>query len=261
VNPENREWIGEFELSNSDYHQSPGISSSTLQYLDESVNVFENRHLFKSEGDHFLFGSMVHKLILEKQSFFDEFAIMPSFDARTKEGKAGKAEFLESNPGKNIVTFDDFETAEKMAFNVSKIAGGILQDGIAERSFYSEVDGLLLKCRPDYYIKRLGLVIDVKTTNDISEFGMRKSITNYKYHWSAVFYLKVLQSLGLDAQRFLFIFVEKTAPHMVKIREISKEGMEAAETEVEDLLDKYRQYKLTGKASLFKQITPFSFGA
>lgn len=246
------------KLSNLDYHLSDGISSSTLKYLEESVLHFENRGLFKFDSATFNFGSCVHKLILEPEDFDKEFVIMPSFDGRTKEGKANKEAFFSDNTGKTVIEQSDYETAVKMARNVHAIAGGLLQNGVAENSYSAEEDGLLLKCRPDYYIQGLGLVVDVKTTADISEFGIKKSIANYRYDWSAVFYMKVLRRLGLSAERFLFVFVEKTAPHMVKIREIDNESLIKAELEVNDMLDKYRLYKMTGNASsIFKTIKLF----
>lgn len=249
---------GEYSLTNLEYHSLQGISSSTLKYLEESVIHFENLGLFRFDSTTFNFGSCVHKLILEPEDFDKEFVVMPSFDGRTKKGKANKEAFFSENTDKTIIQSEDYEAAVKMAKNVQAIAGGLLQNGIVESSYFVDDDGLLIKCRPDYYIQRLGLVVDFKTTADISEFGIKKSIANYRYDWSAVFYMKVLRLLNLSAERFLFVFVEKTAPHMVKIREIDNESLIKAELEVNEMLDKYRKYKISGNASsIFKTIKLF----
>jgi hypothetical protein len=115
----------------------------------------------------------------------------------------------------------------------------------------------LIKCRPDYYIEEHGLVIDVKTTSDISEFGIRKSITNYNYNWSAAWYLRVLNLLGLPAKKFVFVFVEKSAPHMVKIRELKPETLETAHYDIDVMLSSYREFLATGNAKIIHDTSVF----
>lgn len=251
---------GQVQMSNEDYHAAPGISSSGLQYLDESVLHFDNKHLFQANSTAFTFGSLVHKLILEPGDFAKEFAVSPKFDLRTNAGKEGKAEFEKTNQGKTVVNDDDLATAQRMAANCMAIAGNLFRHGEAEQSYFADDNGLTLKCRPDYYIKQLGIVVDVKTTADCTEYGIKKTIANYRYTWSAVWYMKVLRMLGLPAERFMFVFIDKSAPHMVRIREIDPLSLEFAAIEVEALLEKYRQYKQTGKADFYKVITPFGGG-
>lgn len=250
-------YLGKMEMTNAEYHAAPGISSSNLRYLEESVLHLENKNLFNISTDSMEFGTLVHAMTLEPDSVEKEYAIAPKYDGRTKEGKAIKDEFVKNNVGKIVVSQEDFDMASVMANNIKVIAGNLLKNGEPESSFFAEDNGLLLKCRPDYYIPKLGLIIDVKTIADISEFGIKKSIANYRYDRSAAYYPKVLNLLGHEAERFIFIFVESAPPHMVKVREIHLDAMELAKNEVEFLLDKYRNYKITGKADLYKTIIPF----
>ena len=249
--------IGLRQMTNSEYHTSEGISSSSLKLLSESPVHLKHKHLFRMDSKAFDFGTLVHALVLEPETVDDEFAILPKFDLRTKAGKEAKAEFEALHGTKTILSTDDMVTAEKMAQNVVMIAGGLLMNGVAEQSFFAEEDGLILKCRPDYYIQAAGVVVDLKTTADISEFGIRKSLTNYHYHWSAVWYMKVLNLLGLPAKKFVFIFVEKTAPHMVKIRELTPDTLETAHFEIETMLDGYRDYLKTGRCNVVKPAAIF----
>jgi hypothetical protein len=252
-----KDYIGLKSMSSRDYHAAPGISSSNLALLSESALHLDNKDLFKNESEAFNFGSLVHSLVLEPHKTMDEFIVMPSLDGRTKEGKAAKAEFESMAEGKVIVSAGDFTTAERMASNVLAIAGGLFQNGVAEHSFFADDDDLLIKARPDYYIEQAGVLVDVKTTSDISEFGIRKSITNYRYHWSASWYMRVLNTLSLPAKKFIFVFVDKAAPHMVKIRELTPNTLESAHYEIESMLDKYRAFKATGKADIVKEIAIF----
>lgn len=240
-----------------DYHATPGISSSNLRLLAESCIHLDKKELFQAESPALDFGSLVHKLILEPDDFDQEFVIAPKFNLRTNAGKDEEAAFKAANEAKTIVTQDDFERARKMANNALGIAGGLLNGGQPEQSFFAEEDGLVMKCRPDYLREDLSLAIDIKTTSDSSEFGLKKSVANYRYDWNAYWYLKVLRLAGLNITRYLFLFVDSSSPHLVKLRELSGESMAKAEAEVENLLLHYRQYKLTGKAAIFKILPGF----
>lgn len=249
---------GKLSMTNSEYHAAGGVSSSNLKLLKESPVHLACKDLFKfGDSSSFSLGSLVHSLILEPDKTTEEFAVMPSYDGRTKEGKAIKEAFEESAAGKVVIKAEDYLIAEKMALNVRSIAGGILREGVAESSYFADDDGVLVKCRPDYYIEEHGLVIDVKTTSDISEFGIRKSITAYNYHYSAAWYLRVLNLLGLPAKKFVFVFVEKTAPFMVKIRELKPQSLEAAHFEIDVMLDSYREYLSSGTAKIMHETSAF----
>lgn len=252
-------YIGRFpNLSNEQYHAAAGISSTALKYLEESPHHFENRHLFKFESDNLDFGTLIHTAVLEPENLNETFVVSPSFDKRTKKGKEDHAQFHAENDHKIIVTDEQMDSALTIAEIMKTVYGGILTGGEAESSFFVDDDGLLLKCRPDYYRSDLGIVFDLKSAADSSEFGMRKAITNYRYDRSAAFYLKVLQLSGYQAERFMFLFVEKSAPYMPRLREISAEALNNASIEIETMLNSYRHYKLTGKANFFKLIEPFA---
>ena len=249
---------GKLQMTNAEYHAAPGISASNLEYLEESVLHLEKKHLFTLSSPALDLGALVHALVLEPELVKTGFFILPKLDLRTNAGKAQKKELEDANQDKILISEDDYQTALIMRRNVLALAGNLFKQGEAEQSFFADDEGLLLKCRPDFYIERLATVIDLKTTADISEYGLKKTIASYRYDRAAVFYPKVLRLLGLEAQRFIFVFVESKPPHLVKIRDIHPNALELAEVEVEALLDKYRAYKLSGKADLYKTILPFS---
>lgn len=249
---------GKLDMTNSEYHSAGGVSSSNLKLLKESPVHLACKDLFKfGDSNTFSFGSLVHSLILEPHKTADEFVVMPVMDGRTKEGKAAKEVFEADAQGKSVIKAEDYLSATTMAVNVLSIAGGILRDGVAESSYFADDDGVIVKCRPDYYIEQHGLIVDIKTTNDISEYGIRKSITAYNYHYSAAWYLRVLNLLGLPAKKFVFVFVEKSAPHMVKIRELKPESLESAHYDIDKMLAGYREYLLNGTAKIMHETSAF----
>ena len=158
-------------MTNAEYHARAEISKSDLDLLAKSPYLLKIKKDGKYQSEATLsqiLGSAVHKLVLERNDFINEFAIEPNIDKRTKDGKAEYNEFLAKNSHKTIIKADDFEKADLIAKSVLEMQGtaNFLKDGKAEQSYFSEIDGVKVKCRPDFYNENLGLIIDLKTTSD-----------------------------------------------------------------------------------------------
>jgi hypothetical protein len=251
------------ELTNEEYHKAEGVSSSDFRLLQKSPIHYENKNLFKLDGAKFTLGSLVHKMVLEPDDISDEF-IKEEFEGctlnkNTKAYKEAKALFIERivEDGLTVVPVDEWEKAEKMASNVMAIAGGLLQNGVAEESFFVEdkMFDITRKCRPDYYREDLGLVIDLKTTGDGSEYGFSKSLYDYAYHRQASWYLDTLSKDGINATRFIFITVESKKPYMVDVWEIDPLSLERGREQYTDLLIEWKRYKDKGIANVVKTIS------
>ena len=171
-------------LSNEEYHARPELSCSQIKTLLK--NPYEFLSATKKEATESMnFGSAVHKLILEPHDFNKEFAVMPKYDLRKTADKEAKTAFDAENQGKIYLSEDVFENASHCAAIAKEIAGQFFKDGIAEASFFSELDGVPVRCRPDYYIESKGLIVDVKTTQDASPDGFLRSIANYGSSYQA----------------------------------------------------------------------------
>ena len=243
------------KMTNKEYHETEGISSSDLKLLEISPLHFHKKELFKFESNVFDFGSLVHKMILEPEDLENEFVKMPEFNLRTKTGKEEKSKFEEENKNKVVITPADWEKAEKMAENVLAIAGNLIKKGKCEESYFVEDEyGLIRKCRPDCYIEPLGVVIDIKTTQSTKPYDFQKSIYEYRYHYQAYWYLKTLELAGKKANQFIFVAVEKKEPFMVRLFRVSKEAINRAEMEVENLIQNYVKFLETGKAEIVEEI-------
>lgn len=228
-------------MTNKDYHAHSAISKSDIDLFLQSPKKFALKKAGKLAGDDspaLLLGSAVHKLILEPNDFESEFITEPRIDKRSKEGKAAYSDFLELAFGKNILSPMLYEQAKAMAKAVlgNKTAGKFIKDGFAERSFFSSYNGQEIKCRPDYYNQKLGLVVDVKTSANASEFG--KSIGNFNYHIQQAIYTDILMANGLAVNGFVFVVVEKTAPYMVGFYTLSEKAVEFGRECYQNALDK-----------------------
>lgn len=123
-------------------------------------------------------------------------------------------------------------------------AGGLIEGAFVEQSYFVTItvaealgpyydqvrhgDGdalITLKCRPDI-ITRDGLVMpDLKTTDDVSEFGFGRTIAQRRYHVQGAFYLDIMRWLyGDDApQTFCFIPAQKKRPYDVAVHWLNEE--------------------------------------
>jgi exodeoxyribonuclease VIII len=235
------------DMTNEAYYaESEHISSSKIKTLLKNPYLYLNPPE-REENPYFAIGSATHSLVLEPHKFDAEFAVAPKCDRRTKVGKDVWASFISSSVGKTIISAQDFDIAKGMAEAILKntYAQALLQSGISECSFFGEINGKKVKCRPDRYREDLGIVIDIKTTDDASPDGFAKTVANYGYYIQAPFYTDCLKSLNKNAQKFVFIAVEKKHPHMVGIYELDQVSIEFGRNEYKrgfEILERIEEY-------------------
>ena len=232
-------------MTNAEYHTRAEISKSDLDLLAKSPYLLKLKKDGKYQSEATpsqILGSAVHKLVLEPNDFINEFAIEPICDKRTKDGKAEFEKFVSENQSKTILKADIFETAKQISDSVlhAKSTAKFLKDGKAEQSYFSEIDGVKVKCRPDFYNENLGLIIDLKTTSDGSPNGFMKSIANFNYHIQTAFYSDILRSLGKKVNNFLFIAVETKEPYLVGFYELDLAAVEKGREKYKELLSLWK---------------------
>lgn len=158
-----------------------------------------------------------------------------------------------TNDGKEIISQEEFAEISAMrdAVMAHPKAGALLAPGagVAEMSCYwrDPETGVLCRCRPDFY-RTDGVVVDLKSTVDASPDGFSKSINSWRYHVQAAFYLDGIRSaieqgasdMALP-QAFVFIAVEKSAPHAVAAYFIEAESVDIGRREYRADLDRYAE--------------------
>jgi hypothetical protein len=125
----------------------------------------------------------------------------------------------------------------------------ILSGGDAEETlvWQDELTGLLCKSRMDYYRQDLGVVIDVKTTEDARPEAVARDIVKWGYHVSAAHYLDGLRTQGLPGgESFVWVFVEKKPPYAVALYVASEEMLERGEQLRHQYLTQFARCKLSG---------------
>ena len=187
-----------------------------------------------------LFGRAVHKYVLEKEDFFNEFAVAPFVDRRTKEGKAQWLLFQDQSEGKDIITQEDFEKIQAMydALYATPFVAKLLS-GEKELSFFTEDDrtGLVVKCRPDCItdFDEVSLLIDYKSCSDASNDGFMKDAIKLMYDMQLAYYKDNVDKNRGREHIVIFIAQEKNPPYLVNI-------LEANEYFIRSGRDMYRTY-------------------
>ena len=184
-----------------------------------------------------LIGSAVHAAVLEPDIFYSNYVVLPeNFDGRTKENKE-KVDSLKTS-GRTPLKFEDYQHCLDMAtaLHTHATARRLLNQGCAEVSVFAEIDGIPVKCRPDWLRKESRLIVDLKTTEDASERGFTRSIAGLGYYLQAAWYLDVCQAAGIAIDTFLFIAVEKSPPYAVGIYELDDASLETGRREYQRAL-------------------------
>lgn len=249
------------QMSNEAYRAAEGISASDFRLLELSPLHYLNRDRFKLEGRAFHFGTLLHAMVLEPERIGEEFVKedFPGCDANknSKVYKEARRVFLEGCKGKTVVPASEWQTAERMAENVQAIAGGILREGMAEASFFTQDEefGIVRKCRPDYYLREAGVIIDLKTSRSVDPHEFERAIYDYRYHRQGSWYIDALKMAGFPAETFVIVAVEKTAPHLVRVFEIQPDAITAGREDYRRHLSRLREFNATGAAAVVEPIS------
>lgn len=213
--------------------------------LDNPFEYLNKQDEVKSEN--MLLGSVIHSLILEKDNFFNDFMIMENVDLRTKEGKAKKqvAEVRAKNFNATLIKQSLYDKALEVvnAFKRSKAYNMFKCAGLAEASYFGEIEGKKCKCRPDFYMEKENIILDIKTTakGGAMPDAFTKNIAKYKYYIQAALYLKLT-----GAKDFYFVAIEVEAPYMIGIYKLDNVSLEFGMSEIRrafslvDNLDKFK---------------------
>jgi exodeoxyribonuclease VIII len=246
-------------LSNSEYHNGPGISKSGLDRISESARKYkdridhpENYPLTEAQKKAFAVGAMMHALVLDPEKFSLEYIVAPTCDRRTKEGKALWAEFEALSEGRQAVSEEMFAIADSCAKAVLShpVAKGLLDvPGTSEESFYwrDEPEGVLCRCRPDFF-QAGGWIVDLKTTVHASPHDFSKSSANFRYHVQAAYYLDGVEAVtGIRPEKFVFVAVEKTAPYEVAVYEATEDFIGEGRAAYRENLHAYAECFFSGE--------------
>lgn len=239
------------KLAAAAYHQRGELSNSGNNILiDQSpAHYLYNKQNPSDPTPAMRLGTITHSAILEPDLFLDTHVAMPECDRRTKAGKELYEEFHIKHAGKVVMDNKSYHRTFGMvgAVMAHPKARAILHQSRNELSFFSELGGVKVKCRPD--ILRAGLLAgDLKKTTDASFRAFQKAVATYKMHRQAAFYLDILtQITGEKYDTFVHISVEEDPPHAVGLYALDEASIDKGREEIHRGLRIYRECSLSGK--------------
>lgn len=246
--------LGIIKNSNADYHKGEGLSSTGLKKILKSPAHFLADKLNPPDPKpEMIRGSIVHSLILEPETFQNEYFVGTGFSDRG----ATKAyvKLCEENPGKIVINEKELENANKIVATFGKHVeqNPLLQKfmtGVKEMSFYWEhKNGVLCKARPDI-LNPDGVIVDIKTAYDGSLNGFTKALGDREYHISGAHYIEGVTQACKQAPnpfikvmptKFTMVVIETSEPYPVSIYTLSPMALRMGANQAEEAIEKYAE--------------------
>ncbi len=213
-------------MSFKDYKNADGVNQSTIK------QVLDNPHLWalgmaedkcSAAMD---FGTLCHDLILTPHELDNggKYQIekkIDKLDRRKKEHKA-IAEKAEKE-GKILIDGQTYLKAlELYRANHTNLSVVIDNEaGDCEVAVFSQIQGVDCKGRLDYFSHNGKVICDLKIVQNASKDGFMQSVARFGYHIQAAFYLDLT-----GAKNFYFVAIEKEAPYMMGVYELSPEAID-----------------------------------
>lgn len=222
------------------YYDIPALSASGINAFDRSPahywreSPFNPNRITQPETPAKLLGKVCHKLILEPDTFFQEYVIEPVINKRSNAGKAEYAEWCAANTDNTVITEDIFIHGERMARAIRKHPGAskLLSIGESEKPLLWNNGSIACKGKMDRY--REGLIIDYKTTDDASEAAFSRSIAKWGYHRQDSWYMRGAEiALNERPRGFVFIVQEKDVEENIGIYSLAERDRQIGEIENE----------------------------
>ena len=246
-----------FDQSNEDYHADLSrVSKSGLDLLHRCPKRFAWELLEghrRPPTEAMAFGTQAHVFTLEPHRIADFYMKAPvdapkrptdrQLNAKKPSEETVKAieywrDFDAISKTKEVLTAERWDALIDMAANVrsNQFAEQLLTaEGWAESTLLWDHPGTGIPCktRPDWLLKDLSIMVDLKTTKDAGQ-AFERSAMAFRYHVQAAFYMKAAEvALGQRPKKFVFLCVEKEPPYCVSVFVADDEFIAAGEEEME----------------------------
>lgn len=208
----------------------------------------------KPDSEAFILGRAAHHLFLGEADFGRHFTVEPETypDSKTGQPKpwSNNSNFAKewhahvASEGLTVLTRKQLEQIKGMAgvlpwqkgledsglANNAVVQAGALR-GLIEHTIIAkdEETGVWLKSRPDVIPTDSREFNDFKTSADVSDEAIRKTLDSYRYDMQADLASVCLeQAIGEPFSSHAFIFASKTVPHATNVAELDAEDLQEA---------------------------------
>jgi len=222
--------IVELLRSDEEYYNGVGRKFRSNSDIYKLLNDPESFGKPSGENINFILGGYVHTAILEPEKLLANY---PVSEASSRVTKAYK-EDAKANGGKMMITRKEVEKCTAMIDKIlnNSVCSSLLtgDNVITEEPGIKEIAGTWWKGKADCINKDQKLLVDIKTTGDISKF--RRSASLYNYDSQAYIYREIF---GYDL--VFLVICKKTL--QIAIYDCSPEFYARGEQKVVEALEAY----------------------
>lgn len=251
-------------MTKDDYYEHHVWSYSSAKHLTgpypEKRKAVESLLGLGAGSSSMSLGTAVHSLVLdENPKVFSAQSL--GFDAfRSNAAKAARDHEL--NSGGIALPNADYDAANRMAEAVKNhpvVKEHNLVGGKHEQSFYTTMDGIDIRFRPDIMTvdetDKSIVVADLKTVQDVVLYGgFEKAFEDYQYAYQAALYSMGVQDRFNMSQlpRFIFIAVDKNLT--VGVYEVSRNTMNLGISMVRESVARIKEYGWEDTSEISKEL-------
>jgi hypothetical protein len=239
------------------YHGRDTVSVSKLKVFRYSPELYHGRFISKTipppkETQAFKEGKAIESLALDgRDAHMAAYYSVPEGVGKVRVGdKAIRESLAAQHPGKIALSHDEWEMCERINENVHKhaLAGPLL--AACEKQVTFRIQGAIfyLQVRPDGIAEEgcaltdgQPVIVDMKSIPALPDDDpdvIPRQISDFWYHGQAFVYREVVATvLRFKPEfrpRFVFVWVEKEAPHRVKVTEIDDLALDLAAKQVSE---------------------------
>lgn len=228
------------------YHAAPGFSNSMASNMDPPARLPVYLTKKREVTTAMILGTLIHQRILEPESPMPRLILQPEKYPGGKNGEPIKwhngAKYCQAwheeqeKAGRIVLTATEMDNLVGCidAIRSEPMAAALFSGrGESELSFFTEMDGVLLKSRLDYIPPKsvVNGLVDIKKVQEgnaeresFIELAVRRG-----YHRQAAAYLDAYNYWFPEDQRehFIFVVVEEQAPHLVNVIPMGRNTIEA----------------------------------
>lgn len=234
------------------YHRWTGASQSRLKVLRDHTPAHLRYQMDHPEQptDAMRLGAAIHTCVLEPDKFTALYLRNVEGDGRTKAIKEQREELRATHPRHHILKPEDYDTCLAIRDAVaSHPHTRHLLEGERECSaaWNDPETGVLCRGRFDDIARGIGAITDLKSCADASPLRFPSAIYNLGYHIQAAMYLRGAKALGINADTFAIVAVEKEPPYAVAVYQLAGAAIYDGERELDALLELWARCEATGE--------------
>jgi hypothetical protein len=237
------------DMDEATYRAAPAVSCSTLKRFADAP---AKAHVALPETDSMRAGRLIHSAVMEAWSFDARYQ-RTDLDRRGTEAWQ-EEEAAALSTGRTLIKTAEYDklAAIRDAVHAHPTARELLAPGLTTETavFWDDpLTGARCRARMDGIRRDMQLVLDVKTTGDASPREFARSAAKLRMHWQAAWYLDGIAAApgGFRPEAFLFIAVERDAPHLIAVYELPTDAIDAGRRQIRAALHGYLECERRGE--------------